>query len=217
LKASLIPQRGKKLTFRFNPKEYSVSKSAEWTRPTTKASKTAAKPEYHGPKPRTVSMEIFFDDWEGKGNLVQDIETLLKWMTPTKDSLHNGQSEPMLLQFHWGDNQPLARFKGFLKSVNAKFTLFKPDGTPVRATASIQMEEIPQDPKETNPTSGSLAGRRSHVVAAGDSLHSLAFQEYGNPALWRGLAVFNKIDDPLRVVPGRRLLLPTAEEASALS
>jgi nucleoid-associated protein YgaU len=79
------------------------------------------------------------------------------------------------------------------------------------------MEEIPQDPQKTNPTSGSEAGRRSHVVAAGDSLHSLAYREYGDPALWRGLADFNSIDDPLRVRPGTRLILPTAEEASAKS
>jgi hypothetical protein len=217
MKASLVSEDGTELKFRFNPKEYSVSKSAEWTRPTNKGAKKAGKPEFQGSKPRAVSMELFFDDWEGKGSLVKDIETLLDWMTPTDKSLSNNQPHPHVLRFQWGGQQPLAQFKGFLKSVNAKFTLFKPDGTPIRATAGIQMEEIPQDPQKTNPTSGSEAGRRSHVVAAGDSLHSLAYKEYGNPALWRGLADFNSIDDPLRVRPGTRLILPTAEEASAKS
>jgi nucleoid-associated protein YgaU len=217
VKASLIPAKGPELKFRFNPREYSISKSADWTRPTSKGAKPAAKPEFQGTKPRVVSMELMFDDWEGKGGLVQDIETLLNWMTPSKDSLSHNQPEPMVLQFQWGAQQPLARFKGFLKSVNAKFTLFKPDGTPIRAMANIQMEEIPQDPPGTNPTSGSLAARRSHVVVNGESLHSVAFAEYGNPGLWRGLAAFNEIDDPLRVYPGTSLLLPTAEEAAALS
>jgi hypothetical protein len=217
VKAKLIAADGKELEFRFNPKEYSVQKSAEWTRPTNKGAKHAAKPEFQGSKPRSVSMELLFDDWEGSGHLVDDIDTLLEWMTPDDNSITQKQPEPMVLKFQWGGQQPLARFKGFLKSVNAKFTLFNQQGTPIRATASIQLEEIPNVKKATNPTSGSLDGRRSHVLAAGDSLHSLAFQEYRNPALWRGLAVFNRIDDPLRVRPGTRLLLPTAEEASALS
>lgn len=217
-KASLVPEDGsKELRFGFNPKEYSISKSASWNRPTTKGAKKASKPEFTGSNPRTVQMEIFFDDWEGKGNLVSDIDQLLDWMTPTDKSIQNNLPEPKVLKFQWGGNGPLSGFKGYLKSCSAKFTLFKSDGTPVRATATITLEEIPSYPKKTNPTSGSPLGRRSHVVAAGDSLHSIAFSEYDSAALWRGLAVFNGIDDPLRVRTGRRLLIPTADEAAALS
>src|ERR1700704_1964720 len=109
MKASLVSEDGTELKFRFNPKEYSVSKSAEWSRPTNKGAKKAGKPEFQGTKPRSVSMELLFDDWEGKGNLVRDIETLLVWLTPTKDSYNNNQPHPMVLQFHWGGQQPLAK------------------------------------------------------------------------------------------------------------
>jgi len=154
---------------------------------------------------------------EGKGSLVKDIEKLIEWLKPTNSSIHQTQKpQPRTLQFHWGSG-PLASFKGYLKSVSAKYTMFKPDGTPVRATAQITLEEIPDEPKKQNPTSGAIVGRRTHVVAAGDSLHSVAFREYDDPSLWRGLAVLNGIDDPLRVAPGRRLMLPTADEAAALS
>ena len=36
-------------------------------------------------------------------------------------------------------------------------------------------------------------------------------------ALWRGLASFNDIDDPMRVAPGAELLIPTATEARRLA
>jgi nucleoid-associated protein YgaU len=207
----------KKLEFRFNPKEYSISKAATWNRPTNKGAKHSTKPEFGGVQPQTVQMELFFDDWdERRGDLVKDIEMLLGWLKPTDKSIRDKKPQPQALKFQWG-NGPLAEFKGFLKSVSAKYTMFKPDGTPVRATAQISLEEIPTDPKPTNPTSGAIAGRRSHVVVAGDSLHSLAFREYDEPRLWRGLAAFNHIDDPLRVPPGTRLLIPTADEAAALS
>ena len=49
-------------------------------------------------------------------------------------------------------------------------------------------------------------------MVAGDSLASIAYREYGAPAYWRALAEANGIDDPLRLRPGTRLLVPPAEE-----
>jgi len=217
-KASLATEDGSKtLKFQFNPKELSISKSATWNRPTNKGAKHSTKPEFGGVQPQSVQMELFFNDWEGDGSLVADIQTLLTWLKPTDKSISDKKPQPQALLFQWGGQGPLSDFKGYLKSVSAKYTMFKPDGTPVRATAQITLEEIPVDTAKQNPTSGALAGRRTHVVAAGDSLHSLAFREYDDPGLWRGLAAFNDIDDPLRLAPGRRLMLPTADEAAALS
>jgi Contractile injection system tube protein len=217
-KARLVPLDGSGgLDFRFNPKEYSVAKSATWERPTNKGAKHSTAPEFIGSNPRTVQMELLFDDWEGDGNLVQDIEILMKWMEPTDKSLGDGKPRPRLLQFHWDKNHSLDTFLGFIKSAAVKYTMFDSQGVPVRATVNLSMEEVAHDPKKTNPTSGSPLDRRSHVVAAGDSLQSLAYREYDDPTLWRGLAIFNRIDNPLRVLPGTRLLIPTADEAAALS
>jgi nucleoid-associated protein YgaU len=41
------------------------------------------------------------------------------------------------------------------------------------------------------------------TVVAGDSLASIAYREYGDPTMWRPLAAFNGIDDPLRAAAGR--------------
>ena len=55
--------------------------------------------------------------------------------------------------------------------------------------------------------------RRVHVVVQGDNLAGIAYAEYGNAAHWRAIAIANSIDDPMRLRPGTRLLLPTADEA----
>ncbi len=217
-RARLVPLDGSApLHFRFNPKEYSVTKSAKWERTPAKGAKTSPKAEFIGADPRKVQMELLFDDWEGTGNLVKDIEKLLSWMEPTDQSLSKNKPHARLLKFQWGENRSLQTFLGYISTVTVKYTLFKHNGVPVRATASLTMEEIPHDPQATNPTSGSPLGRRSHVLAAGETLHSIAHREYDDASLWRGLAEFNRIDDPLRVWPGTRLLLPTADEAAALS
>lgn len=217
-RASLIEADGsRELKFHFNPKEYSTTKSATWNRPTNKSAKSSTAPEFGGVQPQTVTMELFFDDWENDDpSLLEDIKKLLDWLKPTDKSLNNKKPQPQILKFHWGGNHSLTDFKGFLKSVAVKYTMFKSDGTPLRATANITLEEVPVPLKGTNPTSGSLPGRRTHVVGAGDSLHSIAFTEYGDPDLWRALALFNEIDDPLRIVTGTRLLLPNADEAAGL-
>jgi nucleoid-associated protein YgaU len=111
--------------------------------------------------------------------------------------------------FHWGG---LTSFPAYVSSVTAKYTLFTPSGTPVRALCTVALEEISGELGGQNPTSGSLAARDVHVVVAGDSLASVAYRAYGDPALWRGVARVNGIDDPMRLRPGTRLLLPALEE-----
>jgi nucleoid-associated protein YgaU len=217
-RASLVEDGGStELKFRFNPKEYSISKSATWSRPTNKSAKSSSKPEFGGVQPQSVTMELFFDDWENPdADLVADIQKLMGWLKPSDESLDKKKPQPQILKFQWGGNQSLSQFKGFLKSVAVKYTMFKADGKPIRATANITLEEVPDEPKKPNPTSGSLASRRTRVLRAGDSLQSIAYDEYGDPNLWRALAVFNAIDDPLRMTPGARLLVPSPDEAQVM-
>lgn len=206
----------RQLKFMYNPTEFTTSKDANWNRPVTNSAKSATKPQYTGPGAQKVSMEIFFDAWEDQGDVSSSVKTLFEWVKPTKNSHDKGVPQPPVLAFQWGSNKVLSDFKGFLKSVSAKYTLFRADGVPLRATATISLEEIPAPEEGQNPTSGSLNSRRSHLVSDGDTLHSIAYQEYGDATLWRSLAIFNGIDDPLRVRPGLRILIPSTAEATDL-
>jgi hypothetical protein len=200
---------------RFNPREYVIAKSATWSRTPVRGAESAPLPEFVGTNPRTLQMELFFDEWEsGSGDVSKDVEKLLAWTNPTRDSIGANKPTPPVVFFQWG-TKPL--FDAYVKSVNARYTMFRNDGTPVRASVSAAFEELPAEPARQNPTSGGEPGRRTHVVGGGDTLHSIAYQEYGDPTLWRGLAGFNGIDDPLRILAGSRLLVPPAKRASELS
>ena len=208
----------KELKFSFNPTEYTVAKSATWTRPTTRGARSSTKPEFAGANPQTVQMEVFFDAWEKEtGDVTRDVQTLLDWTKPTGSSVNKQQANPPVLAFEWGANSTLTGFEGFLKSGSAKYTMFRGDGTAVRASATISLEEVPKERKGGNPTSGSLPGMRTHVLREGDSLQSIAHAEYGRAGLWRGIAAFNSIDDPLRIAPGTTILVPAVAEAARLS
>lgn len=206
------------LQFQYNPAEYTITKSARWNRPPTRGAESSTPPEFTGSDPTTIGMEIFFDAFEEPaGDVSGDVDTLLTWTRPTPVSIARGLAQPPLLRFVWGTNPVLQSFQGYLKNVQARYTMFRRDGTPVRATATISLEEVTEEVAGQNPTSGAREGRRAHVVSEGESLQSIAFFEYGRAALWRGLAELNGIDDPLRLTPGTELLLPTPAEASRLA
>lgn len=196
------------LKFAFNPKEYTVTKSSNWSRDSSKNAASAAPPEFNGSGPRSIALEMFFDatDPELKVDVAKSVETLLACAEPLPSTLAEGMKPlPPFLQFGWGKT---VAFVAFVKQVSAKYTLFMPDGTPLRAVCQLTLEEIPLPGSRQNPTSGSARATRAHVVLAGDSLPSIAYAAYGDPTRWREIGEANGIDDPLRLTPGTRLLLP---------
>lgn len=54
--------------------------------------------------------------------------------------------------------------------------------------------------------------RKSELVHEADTLAHVAYRSYRTPSRWRDVAAANDIDDPLRVKPGRKLLIPAPEE-----
>ncbi len=200
-----------KVDFQFNPKEYSVQKSANWESKSGKGAKKATMPEFKGAEPRSMTVEVFLDASESSsGGITDKIEKLFSCCTPLEQSVGKNKPSPPFVQFGWGTT---TGFTAFVKQVQVKYTLFKPDGTPIRATATLTLQEIPRDQARQNPTSGGTAAHRTHTVVEGDSLQSVAYREYGNPVLWRALAESNGIDDPMRLPVGARLMVPPEEAA----
>lgn len=210
--------KGEELSFLFNPTEYTIAKSATWNRPPAAGAKSATKPEFGGTNPQTVQMEIFFDGWEKHDLTISEaVAKLIKWTKPTDESRSKDLPQPPVLVFDWGANKALEGYRGYLKSVSAKYTMFDTQGNPLRVSANITLEEVPTEPTGQNPTSGSLYSRRTHVLSEGETLHWLSYREYGDPTLWRALAQFNEIDDPFRIPVGTRLLVPSLSEASRIA
>ena len=195
-----------KITFQFNPKEVSITKSAQWERKPTK-DKKAGPPEYSGAEPCKLSLELFFDATARDGvDVVASVDKLFGCCVPCKEAKKGEQVMPFLVVFNWGQ---VKSFAAFISQVQAKYTRFAPNGVPIRAVCTVSLEEIDvtPDPKQ-NPTSGSRSFDNVHTTVVGDSLALIAYREYGDPQLWRPLAAYNDIDDPMRIPTGTRLNLP---------
>jgi nucleoid-associated protein YgaU len=205
----------KEVKFQFNPAQLELSKSANWESAPAVGTRAGVQVEYLGSQPQSLELEIFLDasDRPGKPKVREDVETLFMCVRPAPSSLPDRGSPPWVI-FEWGGFTTV-RFVAFVRQVSASYTLFHSSGMPIRATCRLSLEEIPQDTPGQNPTSGALTARSVHRLVAGDTLHSLAWREYGDPSAWRIIAEANGIDDPMRLEPGRELLLPAAEDVRA--
>jgi nucleoid-associated protein YgaU len=98
------------------------------------------------------------------------------------------------------------------------FKLFRPDGTPIRASVSLTLvQTVKADSRSSsdpapgqNPTTRASSQHSVHLVQEGDSLTTIAYDAYGDPTRWREIAEANGIDDPLRLRRGHPLIVPEA-------
>lgn len=194
-----------RIDFQFNPKEYSVKKSANWHRNDSPSAKTTAPAEYRGPGPSSMSLELFLDGTAENADVSGDVETLFACLQPLPQALSNNKPAAPFVRFGWGSK---IHFVAYMKSVSAKYTYFKPDGAPLRAVCTVELEEFPTNTGRQNPTSGGISALRTHLMVSGDSLQSVAYREYGDANMWRLLAEENQIDDPQRLSTGTQLRIP---------
>jgi nucleoid-associated protein YgaU len=106
-------------------------------------------------------------------------------------------------------NQRRNGFRCIVESVKQKFTLFSPEGIPLRATLTVGLREyktLDEQLAHLNLTSPDRT--HSHVTQNGDTLSGIAAQYYRSTGDWRSIADANGIEDPRRLVVGAFLTIP---------
>lgn len=191
----------------FNPTEYTFSKSNQWESVSVLGDNVPL-PKFVGGGATTLRMNLFFDTYETGQDVRNHTEQLLKLMyvDPRLRSEKSKKGRPPRCMFHWGR---VWAFKAIITQMSQNFTLFTEDGTPVRATVDVTFQQIEHEgtyPAQ-NPTTMGDPGQRTRIVRPGDRLDWLAYEEYGDPALWRLIAEANHIEDPSQLTPGQRLVI----------
>jgi nucleoid-associated protein YgaU len=106
-------------------------------------------------------------------------------------------------------NQRRNAFRCVVESVKQKFTLFSPEGVPLRATLTVTFREyktLEDLFPEQNPSSPTRT--HSHVLKQSETLSAVAGRYYLKPGEWRAIAEANGIEDPRRLAPGMLLKIP---------
>jgi hypothetical protein len=120
-------------------------------------------------------------------------------------AINGALHRPPIVEFVWGS----LHFKGIIKAVVSRFTAFLEGGMPVRANLDVTFQSV-TNPKESRRAAPFESPDRSkyRTIEQGTQLWHIAWQEYGDPELWRVIARENGLTDPKSIYPGQVLRLP---------
>jgi nucleoid-associated protein YgaU len=207
----------------YNPSSLSFEKSSAFAEIATPGLDAPLRQFVRG-LTETMTVTLFFDTTEtGTGTGARSVtEHTDKFYGLVK--IDPKTHQPPVCTFIWGasfpgdsliyESQRRTEFKGRVTRVKQDFALFSPQGTPLRATLTVTLEEdrtLAEQILQLNLQSADHT--RSHVVAEGDTLASVAWQYLQRPTEWRHLADANAIYDPRRLAIGGALVVPPVTEA----
>jgi len=215
VKAKLEIEGAAPIPVYFNPSEYSISKSNEWTY--DKVTGTSFPPaQFGGGNPRELSLSLLLDaSLLSKAAHIRGVTNELFRMmeVPGGQGAGGAGSVPPFVTFTWGQE---TTFKAVCTQLTVAFKLFRPNGDPIRADVKMTLKQAETASTASanganrpgNPTTRANAGHGVHTVKDGDSLPSIAYQAYGDATVWRAIAEANDIENPLHLRRGRALSLP---------
>lgn len=202
----------------------SIGTFSVWVNPSTYSYKT--KVLYrdrqgqgsNGPSPRfnkicdeNVSFDLLFDatgalpepdgaDYAGSG-ITNGISQFMALTTSFNGQVHR----PNYLTLSWADLQ----FDCVLTSLDITYTLFRPDGTPIRAKMKVAFQSFTSQARLAREAAKSSPDL-THVVTTvvGDTLPLLCYRIYGDSGFYREVAEVNGLTDFRRLEPGRQLQFP---------
>ncbi len=183
----------------FNPPEYQLQKSNQFAEIGIPGLGSSLLQFVKGTA-QTLTMELFFDT-TATGLDVRLFTELVLVLTDINAETH----APPRLLFLWGS----LAFPCVLESVTQKFDYFNASGLPLRASLSVTLKsyDLLENLLASIPLQSADRTKR-RVLKEGDTLQSIAAQEYGDPRKWRPIAEANNIDNPLTIQPGQGLIIP---------
>ncbi len=206
----------------FNPTEITFDKSAQIAEIAIPGLDAPILQFVRG-QTETLSLELFFDTTDSgtAGNQVKPVtEKTDRFYQLIK--IDRETHAPPILQVTWGsDHMPGSKlgdqwasqnrssFQCVVENVQQRFTLFSPEGVPLRATLSVKLKEYKTLDEQVEQINFQSADHtHSRVVESGETLSGIAGEVYGDPAEWRTIARKNDIVDPADLEPGTVLEIP---------
>lgn len=169
---------------------------------------TGSRMDFKKVKPGDLSLSFFLDGTGANGVKIDVQEQVEKFQTLTG---YNGDiHRPNYLKVAWGTMQVK---RCVLKSASIAYKLFKPDGTPLRATIAATFVDAVEDQTRValaQDSSPDLTHLR--VLRAGDTLAALCQQIYGDPALYLKVARANNLDGVRHLPAGTRVRFPPLQK-----
>lgn len=204
----------------FNPAEYNLTDKAKYI--------NKQVPGLAGPitqfvmgEESTLEISLMFDTYEtspkvASANVAAKMNDKSAPVHPTNvtsltkkivglTQIDGQQHRPPICEFIWGS----LKFKGVVTEVKSNYTMFTESGMPVRARLEVTFQSV-MDAAESKKKSPFESPDRTkyRTVEQGMQLWHIAYEEYGDPELWRVIAKENNMMNPRDLQPGQMVRLP---------
>jgi hypothetical protein len=196
-----------------NPETYTLDYKIKFSASGQGQGTSGKQLKYEYTEPEEISFEFLFDntgivDEKPRDSIADDIKKFKQVLIEYKGDAH----EPRHFKLVWGKN---SIFKGRVTELGITYKMFRPDGTPIRATAKVtfksSIEELKRAAKE-NKSSPDLTHRRK--VQAGDTLPLMCHRIYGDPKYYLDVARINGLHDFRSLQPGTNLFFPPLQKTA---
>ena len=219
LEEDLVTEKsgGKQIDVQFNPETFKVTYANQVVQPEggNQAAGTSGM-QFVGAGSTKLALTLWFDVTAMTANPVDDVRRLTKevifFMTPHASQRDASKLVPPGLRFVWGS----FIFDGMVEGLEESLEFFSPDGKPLRASITLTVNQQKILVSEFNSANNAdpRAGQRPFTPAPqGKSLQDMAAAG-GKGGNWQGIALANKIEDPLRLAPGKMIDLNLGAGAS---
>jgi Contractile injection system tube protein len=165
------------------------------------------------------------------------------WQLAENSAIQRGAVRPPLVRFLWGKSWNIP---GVVAAVAERFDRFDQEGVPQRSWLRLRFLRVAETAAEAQATYETMLAEQQNaqaeaalaqaaegaepagsVVAVGEGelatgppavrFDLLSTDGVGSPFLWRLLATYNEVNDPLRVEPGTVLSVPPGLPGSGAS
>ncbi len=197
-------------TVMFNPNTYTQKYDVDYE--ARQGPGDTASPLIFGKiKPLEYTFDFLFDGTGTAADKVEVREIIQHFLSLTVE--HDGEiHRTKYLKLSWGS----LLSKCVLKSTEVTYTLFKPNGHPLRAKVKAHfIENIEDRLRAAKERKSSPDLTHVHAVKAGEHLSLLAHRYYGDASRYLQVARFNNLKSYRRLEPGQRLAFPPIREAGA--
>ena len=202
-------EQDKSISVPVNPDKYSRSIKVEYNQEQEQGTQ-GNNPPFNRTPPEELQFEFLFDGTgvvPGSKDIQAGIEEFKKTVYKIEGDIHR----PNFLKLIWGD----LSFNCVLKELKIDFTLFKPDGTPLRAMVNATFMQV-VDEKRRSAEQGKNSPDLTHVryVKEGDTLPYMSYKIYGDASYYIQVAKYNGLKNFRNIRPNMKIVFPPIDKTA---
>ncbi len=191
------------LYVQINPESYKLNKAVQFA-PRDKMGKVAQTPGFKHFSPSTLSFDVIFD---GTGIIPTGGKTVAERIDELDNLIYQmvgDTREPAYVKIGWGK----LTFNGRLNKSDYAYTLFKPDGAPLRAKVSLTFTDALSVEEEQELKKQKQAEGEYKTFNEGDSLLTMCAEKYGSSNFAALIANINGLDGFRDIKAGTKIWFP---------